>query len=89
MSVRSKFIEEGEGQVRTPLSFWMEGDAASPLPVILLKKGVTQPEGQYLLYFLVLSFSILFLYKSRVPLAIALEHFSGGETLVQWDVAER
>lgn len=50
-------MEEGEGQVRAPLSCWMEGDAAvSPLPVILPKKGVTQLERQNLLYFLVFSF---------------------------------
>lgn len=29
-------MEEGEGQVRAPLSFWMQ--ALSPLPVILPKE---------------------------------------------------
>lgn len=78
MSGRTKIMEEGEGQVRgpPPPSFWMEGDAAvSPLPVILPHKGVTQLEGQYLLYFLVLSFQILSVYKSRIPLSHILEHF--------------
>lgn len=57
----------------------MKGDTAvCPLPVMLSKKGATQPEGQYLLYLLVVSFLILCIYKSRVPLALALECFAGG-----------
>lgn len=44
------------------------------------KKGVTQLEGQYLLYFLVLSFWILFIYKSRISLTLTLECFSGGRS---------
>lgn len=80
----------------------MKGDAAvSPLPVTLSEKGqqpnprtvsacwVTQPEGQYLLYLLVVSFWISSISKSRVPLALALEHFPGGEAFVRWDVAGR
>jgi len=61
----------------------------SPLPAMLSNKGATQPEGQDLLYLLVLSFLILSIYKSRVLLALALEHFPGGEAFMWWDVARR